>query len=305
MSIHVGTSGWSYPNGAGTWNGIFYPPRRPKGFDELTYYAEHFSTVEVNSTFYRPPDAALVARWLARTPPAFSFSLKLYQKFTHPKMYVQRQGHPAWDVTAGDLDAFRAGVDPLMEAGRLLAVLVQFPSSFHADSDTRAYLEWLLSGLGGYPLAVELRHRSWSDAAGETHALLDHARAAWTLIDEPKFRTSIRQSPADASASPLVYLRLHGRNSQAWWEHETSDDRYNYLYSSDELAPIADTAARASAAGKKVAAYFNNHFSAKAVANAAILKHQLGEPVPGEYRRDMIDRYPELRGVVASSELPL
>jgi len=86
MSVRVGTSGWSYPSGRGTWNGIFYPPRGASGLrgaDELSFYAEHFDTVEANSTFYKPPAAATTARWVARTPAGFEFSVKLYQRFTH------------------------------------------------------------------------------------------------------------------------------------------------------------------------------------------------------------------------------
>jgi uncharacterized protein YecE (DUF72 family) len=304
MSVVVGTSGWSYPTGRGTWNGVFYPARRPKGFDELAYYAEHFGTVEVNSTFYRPPEPGMVRSWVRRTPPSFLFSVKLFQKFTHPDLYLDRHATEDWDISQGDLDVFRVGVEPLAQSGRLLALLVQFPSSFHAEAHTRGYLEWLLAKLGDYPLAVELRHRSWSDARDDTRQILSAARAAWVQIDEPKFATSIRQQLSDAASSPLVYLRLHGRNAEAWWDHDVSEDRYNYLYSQTELAPIAEEAARISTS-RKMAIYFNNHFSAKAVANAAILKHQLGDLVPGEYPREMVERYPELAGVVATSGLPL
>src|SRR5580693_5782168 len=90
--VRVGTSGWNYPSGRGTWNGLFYPPTRPrpKGFDELAFYAEHFDTVEVNSTFYGQPREAVTRAWAARTPPRFEFSVKLYQKFTHPRMFKDR-----------------------------------------------------------------------------------------------------------------------------------------------------------------------------------------------------------------------
>jgi uncharacterized protein YecE (DUF72 family) len=80
----IGTAGWNYPSGKGTWNGVFYPRIRPKGFDELRYYAEHFDTVEVNSTFYGQPKTEVCRRWAARTPAGFEFSIKLFQKFTHP-----------------------------------------------------------------------------------------------------------------------------------------------------------------------------------------------------------------------------
>jgi len=319
MSVHVGTSGWNYPGGKGTWNGVFYPARRPRGFDELSYYAEHFDTVEVNSTFYRQPDPEHCAAWVRRTPPAFTFAVKLYQKFTHPDMYLARNGTAGWDVTRGDLDVFRLGIDPLATAGRLQALLLQFPPSFHAGEDSRGYLDWLLSALTGYPLAVELRHQSWSDDLSGTRRLLDSRRAAWVYIDEPKFSSSIRQNlhrpttglveallPAEtAPAASLCYMRLHGRNAAQWWDHGAAEDRYDYLYSATELAPFAEAAQAASAAGRKVVLYLNNHFSSKSVANAAVLRHQLGQSVPGDYPREMIDRYPDLAGIVTTGGLPI
>ncbi|MEO7190396.1 MAG: DUF72 domain-containing protein [Vicinamibacterales bacterium] len=303
----VGTSGWSYPSGRGTWNGIFYPAPRRKGFDELAYYAERFDTVEVNSTFYRVPDPGLVLSWVRRTPATFGFSVKLYQKFTHPDMYLQRRGASEWDVTRGDLDEFRRGIDPMAQAGRLSALLIQFPASFQAEPDTLAYVDWLVGALGDYPIAVELRHKSWSDAATTTRAVLDAHHAAWVVIDEPKFATSIRQDletvrvsapTTTPSSAPLAYFRLHGRNFAQWWDHEESDDRYNYLYAPTELAPFAEAAQAAAVRHRKVLMYMNNHFSAKAVANAVILRHQLGDLLPGEYDREMVARYPELAGIV-------
>jgi uncharacterized protein YecE (DUF72 family) len=300
--IRLGTSGWNYPSGQGTWNGVFYPARRPRGFDELRYYAEHFDTVEVNSTFYRMPEAAQTKRWIERTGPDFLFSVKLFQKFTHPDMYLAREGVKDWDLSRADVDLFRAGIDPIAGAGRLGMILVQFPPSFHAEDATRDYLDWLLGELAGYPLAVELRHRTWSDDTAGTGARLAARGATWVLIDEPKFAGSIRQGMTPSVSS---YIRLHGRNSAAWWNHDQSEDRYNYLYSKAELAPIAATATQAAASGRRVFLYLNNHFSAKAVANAAVLKHQLGQDVPGEYPPEMVTRYPELAGVVVTSGLPL
>ncbi len=169
----------------------------------------------------------------------------------------------------------------------------------------RAYLDWLLGLFKGYPIAVELRHRSWSDASADTRAQLASHGAAWTLIDEPKFASSIRQEEiAKDDEAELSYIRLHGRNAELWWEHDESEDRYNYLYSADELRPIANVAQRAAKTSKRVLVYFNNHFSAKAVANAAILRHELEQSLPGEYPREMVDRYPELEPIVMRSGLP-
>jgi uncharacterized protein YecE (DUF72 family) len=312
--VRVGTSGWNYPAGRGTWNGIFYPARRPKGFDELAFYAEHFNTVEVNSTFYGQPRAAVCRGWTERTPPGFLFSVKLYQKFTHPRMFADRvrralpedaRGEPELvgalgRPNAADLDEFRRGIDPLASRGRLGALLAQFPSSFKDDSTSRDYLTHLLSALAEHPVAVELRHRSWSDGIAGTLSLLNEFGAAWVQIDEPKFRFSIRQNYLP-NVKGFYYMRLHGRNAEQWWRHEKAEDRYNYLYSADELQEFAETAGAAERLVKNVYLYTNNHYSAKSVANAAMIKQQLGEPLEGLYTPEFVERYPEIASAVKSA----
>jgi uncharacterized protein YecE (DUF72 family) len=300
--IRVGTSGWSYPTGQGTWNGIFYPippgRRSPSGrFDELRFYAEHFDTVEINSTFYRVPSVAAARGWAERTPDSFEFSLKLYQKFTHPAMYEKSTGDDPADLGQKDVDEFRSAIDPLASAGKLGALLAQFPPSFKNDPASRTHLEWLLARFKDYPVAVELRHRSWSDNPVETLRMLAAYGAAWTQIDEPKFRFSIRQNLLP-NVRTFYYLRLHGRNAAQWWKHDTSEDRYNYFYSAEELEPFAEAAQEAAREVKKAYLYANNHFSAKSVANAAILKHELGQPLPGEYPQEFVERFPDLKGLV-------
>src|SRR5205814_3719886 len=309
--LRIGTSGWNYPTGRGTWNGIFYPParKRPKGFDELAFYASHFDTVEVNATFYGQPRAEVSRAWAARTPAGFEFSVKLYQKFTHPAMYKGRVADSLAPEAAGidagdwleaittpnqaDLDQFRRGIDPLADAGKLGALLAQFPPSFKETPASRDYLASLLAALAGYPVAVELRHRSWSDRVGETLALLNEFQAAWVQIDEPKFKFSIRQNYLP-NVEGFYYMRLHGRNVAQWWRHANAEDRYDYLYSADELREFSDTADAARRLVKKLYLYTNNHFSAKSVANAAMIKQQLGEPLEGEYPPEFLERYPEL-----------
>ena len=301
--IRIGTSGWSYPSGQGTWNGIFYPApagRQRRGtpkFDELSFYAEHFNTVEVNSSFYRIPTAETAEKWAARTPRNFEFSLKLYQKFTHPEMFVKATGSDPTDLSQRDVDEFKTAIDPLARAGKLGALLAQFPPSFKNESDTRGYLEWLLERFHDYPVAVELRHRSWSDERDEILSLLKHFGAAWAQIDEPKFKGSIRQSRS-GDPGAFYYLRLHGRNAAQWWKHDKSEDRYNYLYSAEELAPFAEATREVSRKVKKAYLYANNHFSAKSVANAAILQYQLGQEVAGEYPERFVEHFPDLKGIV-------
>jgi uncharacterized protein YecE (DUF72 family) len=313
MSLRIGTSGWSYPSGKGTWNGLFYPATRSKrdgtkDFDELRFYAEHFDTVEVNSTFYGQPRAEVTRSWAARTPPGFEFSVKLYQKFTHPKMFKDSalKSAPGAEgalldllaqVTHSDLDDFRAGIDPLAAAGKLGALLAQFPPSFKDSPQSRDYLASLLRAFADYPIAVELRHRSWSDAIGDTLTMLNAFGAAWVQIDEPKFRFSIRQNYLP-NVTTFYYMRLHGRNVGQWWHHEKSEDRYNYLYSAKELQEFSDVAGAAKALVKKSYLYTNNHFASKSVVNAVMLKAQLGEPIEGEYPPEMIETYPELKDLV-------
>ena len=311
-NLRVGTSGWNYPTGRGTWNGVFYPPMkgRPKGFDELAFYAEHFGTVEVNSTFYGQPKASVTRSWAERTPEGFEFSVKLYQKFTHPKMYeevLRRSLHTPEGSNqavremlrpgASDLDEFRRGIEPLATGGKLGPVLAQFPPSFKGGPAERDYLTHLLRALSDYPVALELRHRSWSDSFGETLALLNDAGAAWVQIDEPQFRFSIEQNRLP-NVKGFYYMRLHGRNAEQWWKHDKAEDRYNYLYSTDELKEFSDAAGAARRIVKKAYLYTNNHFSAKSVANAVMIKQQLGEPVEGEYSPAFVAQYPELAGVV-------
>jgi uncharacterized protein YecE (DUF72 family) len=328
-NLRIGTSGWNYPSGRGTWNGIFYPPprARAKGFSELSFYAEHFDTVEVNSTFYGQPRAEVCRKWVSHTPGDFEFSVKLYQKFTHPGMFKAtlarslskaddrltfderdlRSEQDALDALArpnqADIDEFRAGIEPLTASGRLGALLAQFPPSFKDSSASRDYLAHILRAFGGYSVAVELRHRSWSDRIGETLALLNQFSAAWVQIDEPKFRFSIRQNYLP-NVEGFYYMRLHGRNVEKWWRHERSEDRYDYLYSAEELQEFSETANAARQLVKKLYLYTNNHFSAKSVANAVMIKRQLGEPIEGEYPDEFLAAYPELDGVVARRRTP-
>ncbi|MBI4263888.1 MAG: DUF72 domain-containing protein [Acidobacteria bacterium] len=316
MGVGVGTSGWSYPSGKGTWNGLFYPASRSKragtrGFDELRFYAEHFDTVEVNATFYGQPRAEVASGWAARTPAGFEFSLKLYQKFTHPKMFREAAVRSApgsegplldllAQVTQSDVDDFRAGVDPIASAGKLGALLAQFPPSFKDSPASRDYLARLLRLFGDYRMAVELRHRSWSDGFGQTLELLNAFGAAWVQIDEPKFRFSIRQNYLP-NITGFYYMRLHGRNVANWWRHDHRDDRYDYLYSAEELNAFAETAGAAKELVKKAYLYTNNHFAAKSVVNAVMLKAQLGESIEGTYPAELVERYPEIRDLVATA----
>jgi uncharacterized protein YecE (DUF72 family) len=304
MPLRIGTSGWNYPTGKGTWNGIFYPlpEDRERGFDELRFYSERFNTVEVNSTFYGQPRANATLKWVKRTPADFEFAVKLYQKFTHPNMAID-----PGPVTQADVDAFKGGIEPLAASGKLGPLLIQFPASFQRSQESIDYIRWLLKTFAAYQLAVELRHRSWSDAPDTARLLAEH-HAAWVQIDEPKFPSSIRQdltsvarrSLGEGGPADLYYLRLHGRNAKEWWDHAESEDRYNYFYSEDELAPIANKVRDVRAMVKKAYLFLNNHFSAQSVANAVTLKHMLDEPITQRMPAELVERFPDLAKIVAT-----
>jgi uncharacterized protein YecE (DUF72 family) len=315
-ALRIGTSGWSYPSGDGRWNGIFYPATRSRRagtdrFDELRFYATHFDTVEVNTTFYGQPRAEVTRSWASRTPPGFEFSLKLYQKFTHPGMFKASASASAGgvagplldalaQVTASDVDDFKSGIAPLAESEKLGALLAQFPASFKRSPENHDYLMRLLQAFHEYPVAVELRHRSWSDDLAGTLALLNAFGAAFVQIDEPKFRLSIQQNFLP-NVTSFYYMRLHGRNAKNWWRHEHRDDRYDYLYSGEELREFAEIAGASKELVRKSYLYTNNHFSAKSIVNAVMLKAQLGQPIEGEYPPELVERYPELAGLVTTS----
>ncbi len=294
MELRIGTSGWHYPGGRGSWDGLFYPlpEERPRGFDELRFYAERFNTVEINSTFYGQPRAAVSLGWVRRTPGNFEFSVKLFQKFTHPATALDTS-----PVSSFDVDAFKGGIEPLAAAGKLGALLAQFPSRFHNTPDAREYLAWVMRTFRDYRLAIELRHRSWSDADRATRALLAEGGAAWVQIDEPKFQSSIRQRLMPNQAT-MLYVRLHGRNAAEWWEHEQSEDRYDYMYTADELAPIIAKLRAARDQVRKLYLYMNNHFAAQAVANATMVREMLDEPVTAPMPPELIEAYPQLEGRV-------
>src|SRR4030042_688766 len=160
VGIYIGTSGWSYPKGEGTWNGYFYPGGK---INELEYYSQFFNTVEINSSFYRPPDPGFVYNWARRVPPGFLFTVKLWQKFTHPKMYREATGEAAV-IAESDIDLFKKCLEPLVKTRKLGALLAQFPPSFKNDGYGRQIIGAVAKAFGEYRVAGELRDRRRRDA---------------------------------------------------------------------------------------------------------------------------------------------
>ena len=269
--IYIGTSGWSYPKGEGTWTGFFYPKGK---VNELEYYSQFFNTVEINSSFYRPPNPGYVYNWVRRVPKDFLFTVKLWQKFTHPKMYKEATGKEAV-IYQDDVDLFLSGIDPLIKSGKLGAILAQFPPSFRNDDFGKGIVQAVIRIFGQYRLAVELRHRSWSDDE-DIAKLLKDSNVAWVQIDEPKFKSSIASELP--ITSDMAYFRFHGRNAEMWWKGD-NEQRYRYLYSPEEMAELTEKVRMASAKANLLFAFFNNHWQGYAPRNAIDMTKSLQLPL--------------------------
>jgi uncharacterized protein YecE (DUF72 family) len=285
--LRIGPAGWSYDD----WSGYVYPSRRPKNFHEAEYLSQFFDTIEINTSFYQPlrPDHAEL--WLKRVAanPSFVFTAKLWQKFTHDPL-----------ATAEDERAVRAGFDVLREARKLGAILLQFPFSFHRAAETVAHLTAVLARFADYPLVVELRHSSWQ--IPETFELLRERDAGFCNIDQPIIGNSV--APSAVVTSPVGYVRLHGRRYDTWFseDRETpAHERYNYLYSAEELQPWVNRVRNISKHTKNTYVITNNHYQGKAVVNALELLSILNATkvkVPDPLR----EHFPQLERI--ASEMP-
>ena len=268
--LYIGTSGWSYPKGKGTWTGFFYPAGK---INELEYYSQFFSTVEINSSFYRPPNPGYVYNWARGVPEGFLFTVKLWQKFTHPKMYREATGKEAV-ISQQDVDLFNRSIEPLVRYEKLGALLAQFPPSFKNDGYGQRILNAVVRTFRQYRLAVELRHRSWSDDKGIAQLLREN-NVAWVQIDEPKFKTSVAQELP--LTSDMVYFRFHGRNAEMWWVGD-NENRYRYLYSPEEIKELADKVKSTTEQTKLSFVFFNNHWQGYAPSNAITMMKTLELP---------------------------
>jgi uncharacterized protein YecE (DUF72 family) len=280
--IRVGPAGWSYED----WAGIVYPARRPRDFHEAAYLAEFFDTIELNVTFYRPVTAAMARGWLARVAanPRFLFTAKLWQQLTHER-----------ELTAENIQAVRPALETLAEAGKLGAVLAQFPWSFKNTEESRGYLERLLERFRDLPVVVEVRHASWNDRG--FYDWLGERGVGFCNIDQPVIGRSL--GPSGRATAPVGYVRLHGRNYEEWFrerEDASGGERYNYLYSIEELKPWVERIRQVAETAERTFVVTNNHFHGKAVTNALQLVHLLtGRRVKAP--RPLVARYPELEAI--------
>ncbi|OGT99276.1 MAG: hypothetical protein A2085_10885 [Gemmatimonadetes bacterium GWC2_71_10] len=282
--IRVGPAGWSYPDSPGH----VYPADAPQKFDVLSYLARFFDTVEINASFYAPQPPRSYASWARRVSanPRFRFTAKLWQRFTHGSAEYGRAATPdaatfePWSTA--EVTEVTQGLAVLRDAGRLGAVRAQFPWSFRPSPASTERLTRLAEDFAGWPLVVELRHGAW--ASRDTSHLLKRLGVGFCNIDQPVIGESL--GPTAGVTSALGYVRLHGRNYADWFGEQAEREswrRYNYLYSTAELAPWLErirTVAAAPGVGD-VYVVANNHFQGQGPANALMIRAMLeGRKVP-------------------------
>lgn len=259
--IIVGTSGYAYED----WKGPFYP-RDLKPAEYLSYYARFFRFTELNVTYYRSPTPFMLRRLAEKSPEGFEFAVKAFSGLTHER------------ADPDQARRFREALVPLEERGKLACVLLQFPNSFRPGPEAFDYLRRLREALADVPLAVEFRHRGWVD--GERgFALLRELGAGFVAVDEPRIGSLM--PPVARATGPLAYVRFHGRNREKWWHHEQAYERYDYLYSREELEEWVPRLRSLESEAGRVYVAMNNHYQAKSVVNARMLQELLGLAAAG------------------------
>lgn len=253
--IYVGTSGFKFAD----WRGPFYPAELPEK-DWLTYYAERFNCLEINSTYYRLLPARTFFYMAQKAPEGFHFTVKAYGGLTHES----GAGAPA------DFAAFMDSLQPLLEADRFGCVLAQFPHRFHDTAEHRRYLVEFKQRFGDLPVVMEFRSREW--AQPPVFDFLREHRIGYCAVDEPQFRNLV--PPVAVATAPIGYVRFHGRNYDKWWGGDNKT-RYDYLYSEAELQEWAPKITQLDDQAERVYVFMNNCFGGQAATNALQLNELL------------------------------
>ena len=277
--LYIGPAGWSYED----WKGIVYPKDQPRGFRGLEFLARYFNTVEINTSFYRPPRSGYCERWLEDVAgrPDFRFTAKLWRRFTHER-------EEWW--SADDVGLFRESLSPITDAGMLGAVVVQFPWSYRYGETGREWLGELVGEFRDWPLVVEVRSTGWLEDAALR--FIEGLGVGFCNIDQPALRGNIPLT--SHTFGPVGYLRMHGRNAENWFaEGAGRDKRYDYLYSPSELDEIQSAVEKIAERVERMYVIANNHYRGQGPANALQLMGRLtGEwpPTP-----DLLAQHYDLR----------
>jgi uncharacterized protein YecE (DUF72 family) len=293
--IRIGTCSWADDALVKHWYPAGTAPR-----DRLPYYAERFSTVEVDSTYYRIPDERTVAGWAERTPERFVVHVKAFGVLTrHPVKLEQlppdlREGMPVDDrgrvdrppreQRAAVFRRFHETLEPLRAAGKLGGILFQLPPYVVFRPSSLEYLEWAQAQLGGDVMLVEFRHRSWleDENRAETLRFLEQRGMAYVTVDAPKTEAKNLIPTVVAATAPVAYVRFHGRNASTWNARGGSAAvRFDWMYSEDELREWVGPLRELSGEAEEAYAFFNNNNQndgvAQAPAGAQLLRRLLEE----------------------------
>jgi len=258
--ICIGTSGFSYDD----WKGHFYPERIAKK-DMLGYYAAVFNTVEVNSTYYAIPPAYTFETMMRKTPDGFTFAVKAHKDMTH-----------AETAQPESFSSFIDSVRPIVDSGKLGCVLAQFPWSFRCSEENAVRLREFRERVGELPTVVEFRNAEWVNEG--TFSLLRELGLGFCSVDEPALKGLMPR--VAAATSGIGYVRFHGRNAQKWWKHEESYERYNYLYTDEELGEWVPKVHDLEGKTERTYVFFNNHYQGKSAQNARMFAKMLGLNLP-------------------------
>jgi uncharacterized protein YecE (DUF72 family) len=295
-SILIGTASWTDPSLIAS--GEFYPPEVKSAEQRLRYYASQFPIVEVDSAYYAMPSARNAALWAARTPAGFVFDIKAFRLFTQHQTTPQalprdirealgpiEKKHIYYrDLPAETIDElwsrFRTAIEPLRAAGKLGVVLFQFPPWFVYGRTSLEHIALCAQTLSGYTLAIELRNKSWfeSDHPEQVFAFEREHGLAHVVVDEPQGFASSIPTLWEATHAQVAVVRLHGRNRETWNKKglASSAERFNYLYSEDELRALATPIAGLTRQAGQVHVLFNNNYRNYGQQNAAQLQGLLG-----------------------------
>jgi uncharacterized protein YecE (DUF72 family) len=286
--VRFGTASWTDPTM--TAPGVFYPKGASSAEDRLRYYASQFPLVEVDSTYYALPGRNTAEIWVARTPEGFVFDVKAHALMTGQPAEVARLPAAIKEVLGGEHKArqrvyrkdlppgaldlvyaqFRDALAPLVEAGKLGAVFVQFPKWVFPSNEARALILETRERLG-LPIAVEFRHGSWFNEknAERTVRFLQDNRIPYVAVDEPQgFKSSVPPVVVPTN-DDLAIFRFHGRNAENWEKKDIPpSERFRYLYDEDELADWTPKIAAVARQTKKTHIVYNNCFSNYGTTNA-------------------------------------
>lgn len=250
--IYIGTSGYSYPD----WVGTFYDRGIKKG-QMLAEYAKRFKFTEIDSTYYSMPNRFLFLNMVKKTPDDFKFAVKLNSSMTHSR-----------DADPEDYTRFNDALIPLFESRKLGCLVAQFPYSFHKNDVNMDYIKKIREMFGKCPLCVEFRNSQWLDA--ETYKFLSSQEIGFICVDEPDISGLVR--PVSIVTSGIGYIRFHGRNNAKWYNHNQSYERYNYLYTEDEMKEWLPRIDFIEDNTDITFIAFNNHFRAQGAVNATMLQ---------------------------------